>query len=141
MRCLTREPQPADVRAQVLMHLQTRAGRPIAVAAEGPGGFGPARIHKRRGFGDVGRAIHCTEDGEDLLFGFLVVLMFDNVGLRGDDRDEEYSGPGEEARAVKRPEDGVVAALKGVGVEEELSGSVPEDFVGRELEEYFCVGG
>ena len=37
-------------------------------------------------------------------------------------------------------EEGVVAPFVRIGVEEELGGGVPEDFVGRELEEDFCVG-
>ena len=67
--------------------------------------------------------------------------MFDDVGLRGDDCNKEDAGPGEEARAVERLEDGVIAALDRVGVEEELGGSVPEDLVRRKLEEYFGVSG
>ena len=57
-----------------------------------------------------------------------------------DDGYEDDARAREEAGAVDGLEDRVVAALVGVGVEEELGGGVPEDFVGRELQEDFGVG-
>lgn len=56
------------------------------------------------------------------------------------DGHEEDAGAGEEAWAVEGLEDGVVAALGGVGVEEELGGGVPEDLGGGELQEDLGVG-
>jgi len=61
-------------------------------------------------------------------------LRFDTAGLLGNYRGDEDSGPGKKTREVKWLEDGIVATLRG-GVEEELVARIPEDAVGRELEE------
>lgn len=85
-------------------------------------------------------AEHASEDGEDFGFGLGVGLGFDAVALVLDDGYEEDAGVWEEAGVVEGLEDGVVAALGGVGVEEELDGGVPEDLGGGELQEDLGVG-
>ena len=117
------------------MHFQRRSRRPVRVATVGPRFQAPAWVHERRGHRDVGRAIHVSEDGEDLFFCRFVVLGFDDVRLTGYDGDEEDSGTGKEAGAIKRLEDGKVAAFYGVGVEKELGRGVPKNLVGRKLHE------
>jgi hypothetical protein len=52
---------------------------------------------------------------------------------------EDDAGTLEEARRVEGLEDGIVAALDRIGVEEELCIFGPENFVRRELEEDFGV--
>jgi len=138
---LAREPQATDVGPEVLMHFEGRAGGPVTVAAERPGGGAPAGIHEGGGLRDVGRAVHVAEDGEDLGLRGGVVLVLGGVGLVGDDCDEEDAGAGEEAGAIEGLEDGIVATFDRVCVEEELGGGVPEYFVCRELEKDFGVRG
>ena len=122
------------------MHLQTRAWRPVGVTAVGPGLQAPAWVEEGRWLGDIFRAVHVAEHGEDLGFCGIVVLGFDDVGLGGDDGDEQDARAGEEAGPVEGLEDWVVAALVRIGVEEELRRCVPEDLVGWELHEDFRVG-
>ena len=68
-------------------------------------------------------------------------MGFDAVRLGRDDCDEEDPGPGEEAGAVEALPHWKVAAFFRVSIEEELRGGVPEDLVGRKLEEDFRVCG
>lgn len=98
---LARKPQAPDVGAQVLVHFQRRARRPVGVAAVGPGHAAPAGIHKGCGLGDVCFAEHVSKHGEDLGLGGGVVLGFDAVALLGDDGDEEDGGAGEEAGGIE----------------------------------------
>lgn len=122
------------------MHLERRAGRPVRIAAVGPGLQTPARIHERCRLRNFVGAEHPSQDGEDFGFGLGVGLGLDAVALILDDGYEEDAGAGEEVGAVEGLEDGVIAALGGVGVEEELGGGVPEDLGGGELQEDLGVG-
>lgn len=61
-RRLAREPQPLHIRPQVLMHLERRAGRPVGIAAVGPGLQTPARIHERCRLRDVVGAEHASQN-------------------------------------------------------------------------------
>ena len=59
-RGFAREIQPPHVRTQILMHFEGCAGRPIGIAAVGPGFRTPARIRESDGIRDIGRAIHIS---------------------------------------------------------------------------------
>ena len=131
---LARVPETPSIRAEVLVPFQGKSGRPIRIATVGPGGGAPARIHKVEGLGDVVSAEHLTQRDEDLLLCGFVGLVVDDVGLVGDDGDEEDAAAGEEVGEIEVLPDGVVAPGRR-GVEEELRGIVPEGFVGWELEE------
>lgn len=130
---LSGKPQSAHVGSQVLMHLQRCSWWPVAVTAIGPFLQAPAWIHEVDGVRNVGVRVHLPQDGQDLLLGGFVILLFDFVALGLDDGDEEDAGARKEAWTVERLEDGEVATLEGVGVEEELGFGVPEGK--RELHE------
>lgn len=84
---LPREMQPPHIRPQILMHLQGCSGGPIRIRSVGPGFHTPAGVHEGDGVGDVVRAEHGAEDGEDFGFGGGVELAFDAVGFVVQDGD------------------------------------------------------
>ena len=133
-RSLARVPETPGIRAEVLVPFEGESGRPVGVAAVGPGRGAPARIHEVDGLGDVGGAEHLAQRDEDLLLCGFVGLVVDDVGLVGDDGDEEDAAAGEEVGEIEVLPDRVVAPGRR-SVEEELGGIVPEGFVGWELEE------
>lgn len=135
---LARKPQPPSISAQILVSFEREPGRPIGVAAVGPGRGAPAGIHEINRLRHVLGTEHLAQGREDLGFGEVVGLLVDDVGLVGDDGDEEDAAAGEEVFVVEVLPHGVVAAGVG-GVEEELGAVVLEDSVGRELEENFGV--
>ena len=138
-RRLPRKEQPPHVRAQVLMHLQRRPGRPVRIAAVRPRFQAPPCVQECRGHGHICGAVHISQHGQDLLLCGFIVLIFDAVALGRHDGYEEDAGAGEEAWAVEGLEDGEVASLDGVGVEEKLRRGVPKDLIGRELHENFGI--
>ena len=120
------------------MPFEGQARGPIGVGASRPGRLAPARVHEIDRVGDVLVTEHLAQNGEDLELGTLVGLGFDASRLVGHDGSEEDSGAGEKIREVERLEDRVVATLWG-GVEEVLIAGIPENAVGRKLEEDFGV--
>lgn len=95
-RRLARKPQPAHIRAQILMHLQRRARGPIRVTAVRPRLGGPFRERERNGLGDLDVREHLAEDGEELGLGLGWGLALDAVCVLVDDGGEEDGGVGEE---------------------------------------------
>ena len=75
-----------------------------------------------------------------MFLSLVVGLKFRRVGLVVDDGNEENPRPFQETGPVKGLPEWVVTPCVRVGVEEELRVSVPEDFVGGELEKDFGVG-
>ena len=138
IRRLPRIPQSPIIRTQVLVPLKSEPRGPIGVRAVSPRRDAPAGIHKVEWLRDVFCAEHLPQGHHNLGFRRGVVLVVDDVGFVGDDSDEEDAAAGEEVCVIEILPDGVVPALT-VGVEEELRGVVPENFVGRELEEDFGV--
>ena len=122
------------------MHLERCPRWPIRVATVRPGFQAPARVVKRNRIGHVRLGEHVPQHSEYLRFCRRVILRFDGVALIMHHGHEEDAGAGEETGRVDGLEDGVVATLMGVGVEEELGRLVPEDLGRGELEEYFGVG-
>ena len=131
------EPEPAQVRAQVLMHLQRHAGGPVRVRAVGPGGAAPPGEHECDRIGDLVLPKHAVEHVQDLCLYGRIGHAFGAVGLLIDDGDEDDGGAGEETRGVEGLPDRVVAARGRVSVEEELRALGPEG-VGK-LEKDFRV--
>lgn len=123
---LAREPEAAHIRTEILMLLDRHAGGPVGVAAGGPRGGAPAGVHEGDGVGDVGRAEHVAEDGEDLGLCGGVVLGLGDEGFGGDDGDEEEAGAGEEGRVGERLPQRIVAAFERRGVEEVFGVVGPE---------------
>jgi len=78
-------------------NMYIRPRRPVTITAKGPRHPTPPRILKRNRLRHIGRSEHPPQHGEDLRLRYRVGLVFDNVGLGGDDGDEEDAGAGEEA--------------------------------------------
>lgn len=79
------------------MHIRSR--RPVTITPKGPRHLAPAWILERKRVRHVGRSEHLPQHGEDLRLRYGVGLILNNVGLGGDDSDEEDSRAGEEAGA------------------------------------------
>ena len=75
------EIQPAHVRPQVLVHFQTRAGRPVGVATVGPWLQAPTRVHECDWIRDVFGAEHTPQHVQDLSLCGRVVLILYHVAL------------------------------------------------------------
>ena len=133
---LTSKPNPADIRPQILVHLERRARRPVRKASTGPRELAPAGVCEGDWIRGVGE--HLAEDFHDFSLCGGVGLPLNAVGFFIDDDNEEDVGARQKAWCAEGLEEGVVAAGDGVGVEHELGGGVPEG-VG-ELEEDLGVG-
>lgn len=129
----TREPDPIDIRAKVLVHLQRCGWRPVGITAVRPGLGAPARIHDRCWFGDVNFREHLTENFHDFFLGLIVGLSLDSVGLVVDYRGDQNIRPWQEAWCGKGLKARIVASGRWRGVKEVLRVGWPERFV--ELEE------
>ncbi|KAI7978072.1 hypothetical protein EIK77_009612 [Talaromyces pinophilus] len=121
------------------MHFQRHTVRPIRVASVCPWFKAPARVHECNWVRHVVGTKHVSEDGHDLIPGFIVGLSFDAVRLIVHHGYEDDAGTFEEAWCVEGLEDWIVSALNRIGVEEVLCVFGPEDFVRRELEEDFGI--
>lgn len=119
--------------AEVLVLLEGGAGGPIGITAVGPGLGTPPGIIEGDRFGDVGGTEHVSEDGEGLLFRFLVGLRFDAGALVLGDGCENNARAWEESRGVKGLPYRVITTLRWICVEKKLSVFVPKDFVWGEL--------
>lgn len=98
MSVLAREPQATEVRAQVLVHLQRRAGGPVAVAAVGPGRRGPSRHQERCRFGDGDVREHGPQDCHEFGLHGGVAHAFGAVRELVYHCGEDYVTAGDEAR-------------------------------------------
>lgn len=123
------KPQAVDVGAEVLVHLQRRARRPVRVAAVRPWDLGPARVHECRRLGDVFIWEHLAQNSEHLVFRLLVGHVLDAVRLVRDDGHEDDVRPGEEIVFRQALPDRVVPARLGIRVQEILRVLGPEGLV------------
>ena len=99
-RRLPREPQPPDIRPQILVLLQRHAGRPVGVTTKRPGRAatppreqeidGPVLLWEPLQV----REVHAAQDFEDLVEDIGVGHGFYAFGLGAGHRREEDAGTG-----------------------------------------------